>query len=46
MKRTYDLKKLDKITKEMFGEQYNFTRMSIRERDMIKQEYNYPTKKY
>ena len=41
MKKTYNLKKLDKITKEMFGENYNFTRMSIRERDMIKNEYNF-----
>ena len=41
MKRTYNLEKLDKITKELFGENYNFTRMSIRERDMIKNEYNF-----
>lgn len=45
MKRTYNLEKLDKLTKEMFGEKYTFNKMSIRERDMIKQEYNYPTKK-
>lgn len=46
MKRTYNLEKLNKLTKEMFGEQYTFNKMSEREKGMIKQEYNYPTKKY
>ena len=46
MKRTYNLEKLDKLTKEMFGEKYTFNKMSEREKGMIKQEYNYPTKKY
>jgi hypothetical protein len=41
MKRTYNLKKLDKITKEMFGEQYTFNKMSEREKGMIKNEYNF-----
>jgi flagellar motor switch protein FliG len=41
MKKTYNLKKLNKLTKEMFGEQYTFNKMSERERDMIKNEYNF-----
>lgn len=42
---TYNKSKLEKLTKEMFGEKYTFNKMSAREKDMIKQEYNYPTKK-
>ena len=42
---TYEESKLEKLTKEMFGEQYTFNKMSEREKGMIKQEYNYPTKK-
>jgi len=42
---TYEKSKLEKLTKEMFGEQYTFNKMSEREKGMIKQEYNYPTKK-
>lgn len=42
---TYDENKLETLTKEMFGEQYTFSEMSEREKGMIKQEYNYPTKK-
>ena len=36
MKRTYNLEKLDKLTKEMFGEKYTFNKMSQREKGMIK----------
>ena len=43
MKRTYNLEKLNKLTKKMFGEKYTFNKMSEREKGMIKQEYNYPT---
>jgi hypothetical protein len=42
---TYDENKLETLTKEMFGEKYTFNKMSEREKGMIKQEYNYPTKK-
>ncbi len=42
---TYDENKLETLTKKMFGEQYTFSKMSEREKGMIKQEYNYPTKK-
>ncbi len=31
---------LDNITKKLFGEKYTFSKMSERERGMIKQEYN------
>ncbi len=41
--RTHELKVLDKLTKDMFGEQYTFDKMSEREQGMVKQEYNYPT---
>ena len=40
MKKTYNLEKLDKLTKEMFGEKYTFKKMSEREKGMIKMEYN------
>jgi len=42
---TYNKIKLEKLTKEMFGKKYTFNKMSAREKAMIKQEYNYPTKK-
>jgi hypothetical protein len=41
MKKTYNLAKLNKLTKEMFGEQYTFNKMSEREKGMIKNEYNF-----
>jgi hypothetical protein len=44
MKRTYNLEELDKLTKEMFGEQYTFSKMSEREKGMIKNEYNFLNK--
>jgi len=41
MKRTYNLEKLNKLTKEMFGEKYTFNKMSEREKGMIRNEYNF-----
>ena len=41
--RFHETKELDKLTKDMFGEQYTFDKMSEREQGMVKQEYNYPT---
>ena len=40
MKRNYNLEKLNNLTKKMFGEKYNFSKMSEREKGMIKNEYN------
>ena len=37
---TYDENKLETLTKKMFGEQYTFSKMSEREKGMIKNEYN------
>tara|TARA_R100001443_G_scaffold10576_1_gene20264 strand:+ start:357 stop:503 length:147 start_codon:yes stop_codon:yes gene_type:complete len=37
---TYEESKLEKLTKEMFGEKYTFNKMSEREKGMIKNEYN------
>ncbi len=37
---TYDESKLEILTKKMFGEKYNFSKMSEREKGMIKNEYN------
>ena len=33
--------KLETLTKKMFGEKYNFSEMSEREKGMIKNEYNF-----
>lgn len=37
---TYEESKLETLTKEMFGEQYTFSKMSEREKGMIQNEYN------
>ena len=37
---TFDENKLETLTKKMFGEQYTFSKMSEREKGMIKNEYN------
>jgi hypothetical protein len=41
---TYDENKLETLTKKMFGEQYTFSKMSEREKGMIKNEYNFLNK--
>ena len=37
---TYEESKLETLTKEMFGKQYTFSKMSEREKGMIQNEYN------
>jgi len=41
---TYEESKLETLTKKMFGEQYTFSKMSEREKGMIKNEYNFLNK--
>ena len=40
VKYTYDENKLETLTKKMFGEQYTFSKMSEREKGMIRNEFN------